>query len=378
MKQFRDRCPVFSVRVTRDRDDTSDQRRVPVHRVLDIFDQKADLRFKLKVIFEGEPAIDAGGPTAALFHGFFEQLMAGQGREGDGRPPLFTKDDPGDDRIQFMLPVAFASETQKRQLICVGRVLAKMLHEGCQASALAALPDFFFRYLWDRVVGARDARSVELTTREYEQFVGRKMSAQLYKVVFAKDDALGDIYGLSSQEVQEGGFQYVRGKRSKIVASRLAGLEAVVQGFQDPTLVAGHFVKVLQIGGCTWRELRALVAGTSVDRNRKKLLRLLKFRDFPPQWQHQQEWVREAVQNKLSEPELKSFLLFITEDDAIPVVPARDFLTIRFISVQPDRLPTAHTCSNTLDLPPYSSKATFLRCLRTAVRDGRGQGYGMV
>ena len=42
-----------------------------------------------------------------------------------------------------------------------------------------------------------------------------------------------------------------------------------------------------------------------------------------------------------------------------------------------DRLPTAHTCMNQLDLPEYENKAMLAARLRYATREGK-EGFGFV
>jgi hypothetical protein len=319
--------------------------------------------------------VDAGGLTVALFHGLFAGLLDG---------PLFASHDPNDPSLRFVLPVpgiAERDEAAAGQLRTAGRLLAKMLHDGLHASALAKLPGFFFRYLWARVFGGRPAGSVAVTTRDYEQFVGWKLSAQKHEIILATAQELEEVYCLTFQDglpvTPRNVSQYLQTMQDNVAASREPELELLVAGFQDPALVA--VLEVLRRRHCTWNELRRLLTGTPACLSRVRLVRLLKFRGFGrgEEDHRRQQWVRRAVQSDLNDEELAALLLFMTEDDAIPVVPPDDYLTIQNAPhTPPAHLPAAHTCFHTLDVPRYPSREVFLERLRTALAHG-SQGYGM-
>jgi hypothetical protein len=112
------------------------------------------------VEFEGERGQDAGGLTTELFHGLSEALI---------KSSLFAAGEA------LLLPMESPGELQLRQLQGVGRVLVKMLHEGCHAPALMNLHPFFFRYVWERVFGGRGKGAVSFTTHDYEEFKGREV-----------------------------------------------------------------------------------------------------------------------------------------------------------------------------------------------------------
>ena len=141
--------------------------------------------------------------------------------------------------------------------------LLRVLNSEC-CSTLLKLPGFFFRYLWARVFGGRPAGSVAVTTRDYEQFVGWKLSAQKHEIILATAQELEEVYCLTFQDglpvTPRNVSQYLQTMQDNVAASREPELELLVAGFQDPALVA--VLEVLRRRHCTWNELRRLLTGT--------------------------------------------------------------------------------------------------------------------
>jgi E3 ubiquitin-protein ligase HUWE1 len=375
MAKIRERRDKWRVEVRRALNADTNESLPPVEETLQKLGNCPDLRRPLQVKFEGEQGIDAGGLTVELFHGLFTALM-------DSRS-LFAKHDAEDPDLP-LLPVPSPDESQRKQLLVVGRLLAKMLHDGHHASALGALPTYFFKYLWARVFGGRDAGDVLVTNRDYEEFVGWKVARERQACLLLSPDDLDMLCLIFTDCTQEPPQEvsvtprnvrhYLQSVRNDIAISRQEGLEAVVAGFQDPALVGAGTLDVLQSCRCTWNELRHLLAGCP-NLDRARLVRLLKFDGFEEgddQARQRKEWVKEAVRTDLTDGQLASFLLFVTGNDTVPVVPSANYLTIQhWNSAGPAHLPQAHTCFNTLDLPAYASKAVFLEKLGEAVRSGQ-------
>jgi hypothetical protein len=374
MAKLRSSQEKFEIKVTRTRDANTGDLLPPVERTLEQLGNCNDLRKQLKVKFEGEGGVDAGGLTVELFHGLCIGLMGST---------LFTKHDKQEPDLRFVLPVASPDERQRQQLVVVGRLLVKMLYNGLHASALSALPTFFFKYIWGRVFGDREVGEVAVTTRDYEEFVGWKVSRNRQACLLMTAEQL-DLYCLTFVDKQQQPARevsltprnvgrYLQVVRNDVVAERQEALEAVVEGFEDPALVGAGTLEVLRSCRCTWYELRHLLAGSPM-LDRHRLVRLLKFREFDEDDdldRRRQEWVKQAIRSDLTKDELASFLLFVTGNDAIPVVAPDNYLTIAHADSGPDHLPQAHTCFNTLDLPPYGSKDALLAKLRTAINSGQ-------
>eukprot|EP00198_Chlamydomonas_reinhardtii_P010489 XP_001699826.1 predicted protein [Chlamydomonas reinhardtii] len=85
-------------------------------------------------------------------------------------------------------------------------------------------------------------------------------------------------------------------------------------------------------------------------------------------------WLWDIVLNELG-PEQRAFLKFFTGSDRSPLGGLGSLRPV----IQRDgpdshKLPTAHTCFNTLLLPEYSSRAKLLRLLRLAINNSEGFG----
>jgi hypothetical protein len=87
------------------------------------------------------------------------------------------------------------------------------------------------------------------------------------------------------------------------------------------------------------------------------------------------QWLWDIVRNELSLDEKKKFLKFFTGSDRSPI---GGLGTLRCILQRngPDssKLPTSHTCFNTLLLPEYASRAKLLNHLRVAITCCTGFG----
>ncbi|CDJ49815.1 hypothetical protein EBH_0028800 [Eimeria brunetti] len=77
-----------------------------------------------------------------------------------------------------------------------------------------------------------------------------------------------------------------------------------------------------------------------------------------------------------------AFLQFVTGTSRVPIGGFKNLIGMRGpqkFSIQKaygeDRLPSAHTCFNQLDLPAYSSKAVLREKLLLAITEGR-EGFG--
>ena len=87
---------------------------------------------------------------------------------------------------------------------------------------------------------------------------------------------------------------------------------------------------------------------------------------------------------KYSQEERALLLQFVTGSSKVPLDGfaalqgmggPQKFRIVR-IAGETDRLPTAHTCFNQLDMPEYSSEEELERKLTTAIKETTGFGFG--
>ncbi|EPR57742.1 HECT-domain (ubiquitin-transferase) domain-containing protein [Toxoplasma gondii TgCatPRC2] len=90
------------------------------------------------------------------------------------------------------------------------------------------------------------------------------------------------------------------------------------------------------------------------------------------------------VMNELDEQQRAAFLQFVTGTSRVPLGGFKFLVGMRGpqkFSIQraygENKLPTAHTCFNQLDLPGYSSKQLLKKKLLLAITEGK-EGFGFV
>ena len=95
-------------------------------------------------------------------------------------------------------------------------------------------------------------------------------------------------------------------------------------------------------------------------------------------------WLWRALSTDFSKEQLAWFLQFVTGSSQVPLEGFRALVGMRgpqkfsiHRSYGSDRLPTAHTCFNQLDLPEYSSYEVLVQKLKQAVSEGH-EGFGFV
>ena len=84
------------------------------------------------------------------------------------------------------------------------------------------------------------------------------------------------------------------------------------------------------------------------------------------------EWFWETLQNDFTIEDIGFFAQFVTGSSRIPL----EGLKIKIMKTgSADRFPSAHTCGQQLDLPPYDDKETLKEKLMLAVQKAH-EGFG--
>ena len=90
-------------------------------------------------------------------------------------------------------------------------------------------------------------------------------------------------------------------------------------------------------------------------------------------------WLWLAVENMGVEHRAK-FLQFVTGSSQLPAGGIEQLdppLNVSFVDGADERLPVAHTCFHTLDLPHYTSYDSLQKRLLTAIEEG-SEGFGQL
>ena len=94
------------------------------------------------------------------------------------------------------------------------------------------------------------------------------------------------------------------------------------------------------------------------------------------------EWFWDIVLNDFTDEQQRKLLTFATGSDRAPITGLEDIEFIIGIEGEKEdedqeKLPTAHTCFNQLDLPEYTSEEQVKERLLYAINEG-SEGFGFV
>lgn len=77
---------------------------------------------------------------------------------------------------------------------------------------------------------------------------------------------------------------------------------------------------------------------------------------------------------EFDEQQLANFLFFVSGSFKVPYGGFKEYPLVINRGFVVEHLPVAHTCFNTLDLPPYASKLDLKKKLNIAISEGKGFG----
>ena len=302
---------------------------------------------RTRVTFIGEEGIDEGGLTTDMPSSFWHEVL--QPQHG-----LFEQlsDDGG------YLPVADANPELLR---CVGRVLLKSILDDHPIGV--GFGAFIFEYL----SGAHEARAFDCAHPQYALQLLASSDRQLALSWASLLDA-SDVssMGLTSENFDDrlpdepltadnAAAAIVAGCRRLLLDDRCDALCALRDGFT----LGGKVDLSLQLAQHRNADLSLLLQGKA----RLSTEEIIACFD----WSESRsapavEFLRELLQDESVWTESRRLLLlrWSTGRNALPVsgLPKPVTFVLDDTAGAPDdRLPTAHTCSSEIDLPPYSSKA---------------------
>ncbi|KAJ9519970.1 hypothetical protein QJQ45_014702 [Haematococcus lacustris] len=326
---------------------------------------RRDLYKPLRVHFIGEDGIDAGGVKKEFFQILVAELLN----------PDYGLLQVQESNTFWFCPSAL--ETPDRYLL-LGLVLGLAVYNRVLLDF--ALPLVAYKKLLGQPVDLRDLEDMQPT-------VGRSLRQLL---AFEGPGSVEDTFCLSwvvseeawgvrrEVELVPGGadIPVTEGNREQYVAALVDyhlnssvawQYEAFSHGFR--MLCDGPVLKLLRP-----QELERLVCGNP-HLDFEALQRNAKYEAGYTATTPVIVWLWEMVQHELPLDEQKRFLKFFTGTDRSPI---GGLGTLRCLIQRdgPDstKLPTSHTCFNTLLLPEYSSRPKLARQLRTAVNNAEGFG----
>jgi len=326
---------------------------------------------RLHVTFRGEAGVDAGGVTKDFFCSFFTAIM-------DPRLGLFeTKNG------KTFLPMAephfgrgrggvtnelrqrhSAWELTLRKLEAVGRVLGKAVQ--VQVTVPDLFPPSFFKHLVGhepRGLEDLEAFDAALARQLRDNVLAQNLTPEIAEALTLDFEGLkpggGDVL-----VTNENKHEYVTLRANQtLVGCRRAALEAVSRGFQ----CMGFHGELRRFNG---HDLRTLICGSTLVTPQ---LVLESVELDTPEWRRSNvpRFIR-AVLSEMAEEDLRRFLRFVTGSPCLPhggLGHDPNNPRIRFNRLPTStRLPQAHTCFNTVDMPSYASVAVLKDKLLQAIR----------
>ena len=339
------------------------------------------LRPRLRVTFQGEEGVDAGGVTRAWLQELAQKIF-------DPNYALFHTFDsvsyqPTNFRslmdLQNENTGDFFADNHLRYLHFVGRLVGKVLYDGHTIDL--HFTQSFYKHMLGKPISYLDIEGVD---PEYFQSLKAILenpgADSLYLTFSATVQEFGhtsdvDLIpgGQSTDVTDDNKHEYVRLMAEfKLIHNIRQQIDSFLEGFNE-------IIPPETIAMFNERELELIIAGLPridvEDWFRNTELQGYRSSDQIIQW----FW--EIVRNELDSEELALLLQFCTGSAKVPVCGFAGLMgnteprrfSIKKISAI-DRLPVAHTCFNQLDLPEYRSKADLKSRLLTAIKETNSFG----
>lgn len=337
-------------------------------------------RGKLSVTFSGEEGVDAGGLTREWFQVMSREIFNPAISLFEAVPPDSSTFQPNPNSVIQSDPARGTHHLDFFKF--VGRVVGKALRDGQHIDAhftrsfykhMLALPltyedieavdpDFYKNLRWMLENDIEDV--LDLVFAEEVDFFGRKSMVELCSG------------GSSIKVTNENKREYVDLiARHRMTTAIRSQIDAFLGGFWDVVprqrlnIFNDHELELL-ISGLPDIDIGDLRANTEYNGYTTKSSVV--------------HWFWE-VANDLEQEDKALLIQFVTGTSKVPLdgfkalqgVSGPQKFSIHKVHGNADRLPTAHTCFNQLDLPEYESKEILKERLLMAIREG-SEGFGFV
>ncbi|KAF5728469.1 E3 ubiquitin-protein ligase UPL1 isoform X1 [Tripterygium wilfordii] len=339
-----------------------------------------DLKGRLNVQFQGEEGIDAGGLTREWYQLLSRVIF-------DKGALLFTT--VGNNATFQPNPNSVYQTEHLSYFKFVGRVVAKALFDG------QLLDVYFTRSFYKHILGVKvtyhDIEAVDPDYYKNLKWMLENDVSDIPDLTFSMDadeekHILYEKTEVTDYELKPGGrnirvteetkHEYVDLVADHILTNAIrAQITSFLEGFNE--LVHPELISIFND-----KELELLISG----------LPEIDFEDLKANTEYTGytaassvvQWLWEVV-NAFSKEDMARLLQFVTGTSKVPL---EGFKALQGISGPqrfqihkaygaPERLPSAHTCFNQLDLPEYTSKEQLQERLLLAIHEGsEGFGFG--
>ncbi|XP_028966633.1 E3 ubiquitin-protein ligase HUWE1 [Galendromus occidentalis] len=332
-----------------------------------------DWKNRLYIVFEGEEGQDAGGLLREWYtivsREIFNPMYA-----------LFTTS-PGD-RVTYMInPSSHCNSNHLSYFKFVGRVIAKAIYDN------KLLECYFTRSFYKHILG-RPVKYIDMESEDYDFYKGlvflleHKVEELGYDLTFSLE--VQEFGANSIKDLKQNGRHIVVTEETKheyvrlVCQEKMTGairpqLNAFLEGFYE--IIPKQLISIFNE-----QELELLISGLpniDID-DLKQNTEYHKYQSNSLQIQ----WFWRALRS-LEQADRAKFLQFVTGTSKVPL---QGFSSLEGMNgVQKfqihrddrstDRLPSAHTCFNQLDLPAYETYDKLKAMLLKAIREC-SEGFG--
>ncbi|AFZ80372.1 ubiquitin-protein ligase 1, putative [Theileria equi strain WA] len=333
-----------------------------------------EMKGKLTVSFGGEEGVDAGGLTREWFTILSKEMF-------NPNYGLFTREGRKQE-FNHPNPLSGINPDHLNFFKFIGRVIGKALYDGHHMDAYFCRS--FYKHMLGRKITPADAESVD--PQFYENLISidkyslKDLDLELY---FSTEiDEFGKVKvidlipnGRNIPVTDENKHKYIELLcRHKVTNGIKEQLDAFMAGFRE--LICPQLISIFDD-----RELELLISGIpTIDlQNMKQNVDYVNYTENSEQIVWFWEILEELDQNHLA-----AFLQFVTGTSRVPIGGFKNLMGMRGpqrISIHKtfgdNRLPTAHTCFNQLDLPAYPDKHMLKSKLLQAILEGK-EGFGFI
>ncbi|KAF8819368.1 HECT-domain (ubiquitin-transferase) domain-containing protein [Cardiosporidium cionae] len=331
-----------------------------------------EMKGRLNVHFQGESGIDAGGLTREWFGLMAKEMF-------NPNYVLFRREGTKAE-FNHPNPLSHVDPDHLRFFRFIGRVIGKALYDGQHLEAYFCRS--FYKHMLGRKTLPSDAESVDpelySNLQKVMEYSLEDLGLELY---FSTEmDEFGSTKtvdlipnGRNTPVTDQNKQKYVQLICEHKVSNAIREqLDSFLSGFHE--LIPPSLISIFDD-----KELELLISGMpEIDLD--DLQKNTEYHNYTPESQVVQwfwEVLEEFDQNKRA-----AFLQFLTGTSRVPLEGFRNLMGMRGpqrFSIHreygDERLPSAHTCFNQLDMPEYSSKERLRAKLLQAITEGK-EGFG--
>ncbi|OMJ79080.1 hypothetical protein SteCoe_20987 [Stentor coeruleus] len=335
----------------------------------------AEMHGKLRVQFVNEEGLDAGGVTREWYELLSREMFN----------PNYALFIPSANGVSFQPNSMSSINSEHIQFFkFVGRIIGKSLCDGYSLDVYFTRS--FYKHILGQEVTYQDMEDLDVDfykSLKYLMDINLDES-ELHEYYFAyEEEEFGRVQnkelvadGKNKRVTEQNKMDYIKLLcHVKMTKNIQAQIDAFNAGFQE--LVPLELVSIFDS-----KELELLISGLpTVD-----LEDLRMNTEYHNYTENSQVilWMWEVL-NEFSSEERAEFIQFVTGSSKVPLdgfkalpgIGGFQKFQIHKCFASTDRLPTAHTCMNQLDLPEYPSKERLKNRLKFAISEGK-EGFGFV